>query len=320
MKNKSNADITNAAVSISGSGKISAVIDGKSYTVDKTHKNYGKIIQAIKDREWYQVINLIDLTTPLKEYVDTQVSNRVNINGGAITFDGIAIHNTLTDRILSFMDEGLPFEPLLKFFENLMENPSYRAINSLYGFLEIGELPITEDGFFLAYKNVRSDFKDIHTGIYDNSIGANPKMPRNMVNENPEETCSSGLHVCSLSYLPHFSDVNGHTMIVKVNPKNVVSIPLDYGNTKLRCCEYEVIAECFEDWRKKIANGEKVLDKPLYSSNGDEYGIKPSGQKFYNVRDEKGHFVKKAVEPEIEDDICPCGCQGGCGDSDGYED
>ena len=309
---------TQVGITITGKGNISAIVNSKAYTVSKTHKNYDKILNSIRIKDYDLMVSLIDLTSTIKSYVAE--SNRVNIVDGAITFDGVVIHNTLTDRILNFIQEGLPVEPLIMFFENLMENPSYRAVNSLYGFLEIGELPITEDGFFLAYKNVRSDFKDIHTGTYDNSIGANPKMPRNMVNENPEETCSSGLHVCSLSYLPHFSDVNGHTMIVKVNPKNVCAIPMDYNNTKLRCCEYEVIAECFENWKQKIIDGEKVLDKPLYSSNGGEYGIKPSGQKFYNVRNEKGHFVKRVVEPEVDETPICCGCDCGCGDSDGYED
>ena len=58
------------------------------------------------------------------------------------------------------MREGLPFEPLVKLFENLMKNISYQTRTQLYDFLEHKNLPITEDGCFLAYKAVNSDYKD----------------------------------------------------------------------------------------------------------------------------------------------------------------
>jgi hypothetical protein len=170
------------------------------------------------------------------------------------------------------MQQDLPFKPLLTFLYNLMENPSYRAVNELYDFLDVGELPITEDGFFLAFKNVKSDYKDIHSGTFDNSVGSICEMPRYKVDEDKDRTCSSGLHFCSIAYLPNFSDSNGgHTMIVKINPKDVVSIPADYNNTKGRCSRYEVIGEYTEDWRSKLGRGENGFDYDLYSSDGGEY-------------------------------------------------
>ena len=308
MKNKI------VGITITGQGNISAIVDSKSYTVGKSHANYDKIINAIRIQDYDLMVSLIDLASTVKKYVTE--SNRVNIVDGAITFDGVVIHNSLTDRILQFIKEGLPVSPLIKFFENLQDNPSFRAVSELYNFLEVGSLPLTEDGYFLAYKNVRSDFTDIYTGTFNNSIGKICKMPRNMVNEDSNQTCSNGLHVCSLAYLPNFSNADGHTMIVKIHPKDVVSVPIDYSNTKLRCCEYEVVAECFEDWKQKIADGEKVLDKPLYSSDGGIYGTKPDGSNFYNRRDSKGRFIKKTVE-DSEPYSCDCEC---CGNDDGFED
>jgi hypothetical protein len=125
-----------------------------------------------------------------------------------------------------------------------MENPSYRAVQELYKFLEVGQMPLTEDGHFLAYKKVRENFKDIHSGTFDNSVGKICEMPRNKVDEDSSRTCSSGLHVCSYSYLNSFG--NGTTdkvVVVKINPRDVVSIPADYNNTKMRLCRYEVIQD-----------------------------------------------------------------------------
>jgi hypothetical protein len=181
----------------------------------------------------------------------------VGIKAGVITYKGEAVHNTLTDRMLDMLDEGWDLAPMAKFLSNLMENPSMRAVNELYGFLEAGTLPITEDGYFLAYKAVRHDFKDIHSGTMDNSVGKVVSMPRNQVDDDKDRTCSYGLHFCSVDYLKSFARQDGHVVILKINPKDVVSIPSDYNNTKGRCSRYEVIGE-YKDF--DISNPNRDMD------------------------------------------------------------
>jgi hypothetical protein len=124
---------------------------------------------------------------------------------------------------------------------NLMANPSARAVSELYGFLEKGGMPITPDGYFLAYKKVRANYKDCHSGTMDNSVGKVVQMERNAVNDDKDITCSHGLHFCSRSYLDHFG--GDRIVIVKINPADVVSIPSDYNDAKGRACRYEVIGE-----------------------------------------------------------------------------
>ena len=257
------------AYTITGTGRISAVIDSKAYTVDKDHPNYSRILDAVKNKAWDEFVKLTDLAKGLTEYI----TGDVQISDGAIIYAGEVLHNTLTKRILNFMRDDLPFEPLTKFLANLVQNPSKRAVDELYDFLEAGELPITEDGCFLAFKNVRADYFDIHSGTKNNAVGQKPEMPRNLVDEDKNRTCSKGLHFCSIKYLPNFSDSNGgHTMILKINPKDVVAIPADYNNTKGRACIYEVIAEYTEDWRKRAATeGDSGFDNALYSSDGGDY-------------------------------------------------
>ena len=260
---------TNTAVTITGSGKIVAVINGKAYSVNTDHINYNKIIESVKAQDWTSFVTLADVTNQVKQYTTT---GGVEIIDGAVVFKGEVIHNTLTTRIMKFMGEGLPFKPLVKFLENLMNNPSKRAVDELYTFLDVGELPITEDGCFLAFKNVRDNYMDIHSGTFSNKIGDVCEMPRNRVCDDSELTCSAGLHFCSIAYLPHFADSNGgHTMIVKINPADVVSIPKDYNNTKGRACKYEVVAEYTEDWRSKLNKNESGWDSDLYASNGEDW-------------------------------------------------
>ena len=313
------------AVIITGSGRIAATINGQSYTLDTDHPKYKEALDSIRSKDWDQFVDLVNITKQVNSYLS---NSGVSVVDGAVTYNGEVIHNTLTKRILAFMRDGLPYEPLIKFMENLMQNPSHRAVNELYDFLEAGELPIDEQGFFLAFKNTRKNYYDIHSGTFRNQVGDVCEMPRYRVNEDKEQTCSSGLHFCSIKYLPHFSDSDGgHTMIVKINPRDCCSFPTDYQNTKGRCCRYEVVAEYTEDWRSKLDKGESGWNSPLYSSNGPEYqwdedesgdedsyddsdedyddeeesnsnndyyGIKPSGHKFHNMRDNTGKFTKKS--------------------------
>jgi len=122
-----------------------------------------------------------------------------------------------------------------------MQNPSKRAVTELYGFLEKNNLPITSDGHFLAYKKVKQDYTDCYTGTMDNSVGKVVEMERNRVDDDQNNTCSTGLHFCSRDYLNHFG--GERIVIVKINPRDVVSIPTDYNNAKGRACRYEVIDE-----------------------------------------------------------------------------
>jgi hypothetical protein len=150
-------------------------------------------------------------------------------------------------------------------------------------------------------------------------------MTRAKVDDNRSVGCSQGLHAGALNYVAGYGslDAGDKIVIVKINPKDVVSVPNDCNCEKLRTCRYEVVAEYKDDWRSKIDRGESGWNSPLYSSNGGEYdedddcdyddsyldeedyeesfnnnqndyyGVKPSGHKFHNLRDNKGKFTKK---------------------------
>ena len=216
---------------------VTVVIGNKPHTISKTHITYNKVVDAIKAGDWETVKNTIE---PKKVVLDYG-QGRVSIKGETLYWDGEVFNGTLAVRMINMLTEGFSIEPLVKFMENLLENPSKRSVDELYGFLEKNNLPITPDGHFLAYKRVRDDYKDCHTGTMDNSPGKVVSMPRYKVDDDKDKTCSSGLHFCSEGYLKHFG--GARTVIVKINPRDVVSIPSDYDNTKGRACQYEVVGE-----------------------------------------------------------------------------
>lgn len=216
---------------------VTVVIGNKPHTISKTHITYQKVVDAIKADDWDTVRDVIEP----KKVVLNYGQGHVSIQGEKLFWKGQEFHNALATRMIQMLQDGFNIEPMIKFMENLMENPSKRAVDELYGFLEKNNLPLTPDGHFLAYKRVREDFLDCHSGTMDNSVGKIVEMPRNQVDDNKDNTCSTGLHFCSQEYLNSFG--GARTVIVKINPRDVVSIPSDYNNSKGRACRYEVVGE-----------------------------------------------------------------------------
>jgi hypothetical protein len=70
-------------------------------------------------------------------------------------------------------------------------------------------------------------------------------MERNLVDDDQNRTCSTGLHFCSKDYLNHFG--GERIVILKINPRDVVSIPNDYNDSKGRCARYEIVDEIDKD-------------------------------------------------------------------------
>ena len=241
-------------------GNLTLVLNNKTYQVLPDHINYKMILEVLPTASADELLDIVDV----EKAVSTFSNGLVEIKNGKVMYEGEEVHGSVSKRILEFMSKGLPFEPLVKFLNNLMENPSMQSQKELYDFLEHEHLPITEDGHFLAYKAVRSDFKDKYRGVFDNSVGKIVKMQRAKVDDDRARGCSDGLHAGALNYVAGYGSVDhgDRIVIVKINPRDVVSVPSDCNCEKLRTCQYEVVGEY---------QGE--LSKPLYAAtfNEDEY-------------------------------------------------
>lgn len=207
--------------------------------VDSSHPNFREVVSAIEFSDFDRAIELASIKT----FLSVKTSGRVTVTDEAVLFNGEVIGGHLASTMIEFFNKGLPVEHYCKFLENLMANPSMTSRNELFLFLEAANLPITEDGCFLAYKAVRSDFRDIHSGKFYNTPGACHEMVRREVDDNRNVTCSYGFHAAAYEYAKNFMVPGGKMVAVKINPAFVVSVPADYNNQKLRTCRYEVLYE-----------------------------------------------------------------------------
>ncbi|AIZ02928.1 RIIB lysis inhibitor [Escherichia phage vB_EcoM_VR26] len=228
------------------SSKFVSITEGRTvWNATKDHKHFDAIIQALKESRFDDAIEFISIKAAVQKYV----KGDVRIEGGSLFYQGIELRSGLVTRIINSMQNGEDFEFYLPFLENLLENPSEKAVQRLFDFLVANDIEITEDGHFIAWKMVRSTYKDCHSNTFDNSPGQYVKMPRSRVNDNDEQTCSTGLHVCSKGYIGSgFGHGDGRIVSCKVHPRDVVSIPVDYGDSKMRVCGYLVLDDVTEQF------------------------------------------------------------------------
>jgi hypothetical protein len=238
-------------------GNLTLILKNKAHQILPDHINYKLIMDSLQSANEDDLLELVDIEKAVSTFSD----GLVEIKSGKVFYGGDEVHGAISKRILEFMSKGLPFQPLVNFLNNLMQNPSMQSQKELYDFLEHQYLPITEDGCFLAYKAVRSDFMDKYAGKFRNMVGDVCEMTRAKVDDNRSVGCSQGLHAGALNYVAGYGSIDhgDKIVIVKINPKDVVSVPNDCNCEKLRTCRYEVVGEY---------QGE--LLKPLYKSEFSE--------------------------------------------------
>lgn len=271
-------------------GNLTLVLNNRAYQVLPDHINYKMILEALPTATADELLDIVDVQKAVATFSD----GVVEIKDGQVTYEGEAVHGSISKRILEFMSKGLPFQPLVNFLNNLMENPSMQSQKELYDFLEHEHLPITEDGYFLAYKAVRSDFKDKYRGTFDNRVGQVVSMQRAKVDDDRARGCSDGLHAGALNYVAGYGSLESgdKIVIVKINPRDVVSVPSDCNCEKLRTCQYEVVGEY---------QGE--LLKPLYSANfSDEEYADYEDDEDYDMDNEYWDQFDDNEEDDDEDD------------------
>lgn len=218
----------------------------------KGNPYFNQISDLLKKHQYQQALEMMDSASRITKHS----KGEFYVQDGMIFHKGELIPQELSNRIIQFADAGLPVKPLINFWENLSNNPSADAKKDLFSFLNHNHIPLTEDGCFIAYKRVRDDFTDLNSGKFDNNVGQKPHMDRNDVDPDRNNTCSRGLHVAAFNYANTFY-ANGHLLAVKVNPKDVVAVPIDYNGEKMRVSGYEVM--------EKIDGPRKTIIYPEFS-------------------------------------------------------
>lgn len=224
-------------------------------TVTGDHPHFDEILEAAQEgADADEIAGLADLSVAVGGKLQP-LSERVSVSAGRVYFDGDAVESALTRQIVRCLDAGLDdWQPLVRFMENAADNPESHSRSMLYDWLADRDFTITDDGCFIGYKGVLANgsggYVSLHSGgaIVDgqpvsgqvpNNPGSTVEMPRSAVQFDPGVGCSTGLHVGTFAYAKGYA--RGAMLKVKVNPRDVVSVPSDCNAEKLRTCRYTVL-------------------------------------------------------------------------------
>lgn len=286
---------------------LAIVVNGKPYNVAKQNSGlYEAVLGLIRSNDWDAIPDTVDRALGLAKKVAAQVlDGSITIRDRRVYMkDDQGVEHRLQgyeiNKLLELSENGFDIGPISEFAKRVRRNPSEAVRARLYEFMEYGELPLTPKGTFITYKVVRGNYLDKHSGTFDNSVGRIVEMPREQVDDDDNRTCSTGLHVCSKEYIRSFRYGDDRLMVCEVAPEDVVSIPTDYNNTKMRTAKYVVIGEITaaddpEFFGKAVYDPEyvepfeagAVVSTPARDSKG-RFAKKQQGPK----RDSKGRFVK----------------------------
>ena len=247
---------------------LTRLIDGavdSSVVIDRSADNFDQVFDLIVKSAMAQdaLEQAYFMCTP-KKMVEgfTKGKFKVDVIKGSIMYTpdvGVPfeVSGKLSQRIIDTIknDGAEGVESLFNFLDKLMLNPSNRSVNELYGFLTHNDIEIAPNGNFYAWKVVRNTYMDKHSNTMDNSVGKEVRVARNQVNENSSVTCSYGLHVCAKSYISSFGSNGDRVVRVEVHPQDVVAIPADYGDSKMRCAGYNVVEDVTDAFVKELRGG-----------------------------------------------------------------
>ncbi len=278
----------NGAITTNDKGEkfLVAFIPGASEPLlaHESHPNFSRITAQFLAGDSEGFADLFDIPKAIERGFQ-RLSERVTVKGDSILFDGDEVHGTIVDAILSMLDAGEDFEPLVKFYEKLTTNPLGDVRQGLYDWIAgqkaNGNFTITDEGNVLGYKSVRSasptwrtdqsvvyrpsragegivNGRDVASNEYIEQVpGDVVEMPRSRVLHAPSRECADGLHIGTWNYADSFS---GDTvMLVEFNPRDIVSVPDNNSSWKLRVCRYTVIGPVTEP-----------LDAPVYHTSDPE--------------------------------------------------
>jgi hypothetical protein len=252
---------------------VTVSIDGKPHTYLVNTPEFDTIVSFIRQNDDEGLVNFVN---SFKKKVESKYGDSFRVENNVVfvkNSDGSedSLPRVLGERVREFADEDLPVGPLLKFWKRLNQNPSYDSVHRLFECLDKNNHPLLPDGRFLAWKRIRSDRKDFYSGKFDNSDGSKPSVPRNQVDDDHKTACSYGLHISSYDYAKnHYHYGEGLMVEVAIDPKDVVSVPTDYNDQKMRVTTYEVFGEVTEEDKRPLAHYDADDEEEICEDCGED--------------------------------------------------
>ena len=198
-----------------------------------------------------------------------RINSHITTDGIHVYYDGdsfehIRLDASLENHLVKLLTERdtpegkRDLESWAAFAVNLYANVTPYIREQLVCWMKAQDwLSFTSDGCLIGYRGGQINettgiAESVHKGpaiVNDEMVnghvpnpdGAIVEMPRASVVDDRSLGCESGLHVGTFEYAVGWAPSNGAVMRVKVDPKDIVSVPVDCEAQKIRCCRFEVL-------------------------------------------------------------------------------
>lgn len=225
------------------SKSVTLIYHDRTCKYDQNSELYTAVKNACLHEDYAFLLRLIK---PV-DYINENIPEfTVDVTKLVVTVNGVEFPYQYSNLIISEMNKDIhnkqnpDLQNLMNFFARCVQhNIGTDVVIQMYEFLKHNDIVILPDGSIQGWKYLhkRDDvYLDNYSKTIVNTEGSYVSMPREEVNNDPNQTCSKGLHVGAWDY------VKEHSSIAKVivNPEDVVSVPVDYEGMKLRCCKYYI--------------------------------------------------------------------------------
>jgi len=260
-----------------GQGHWTVTLNGQPHLFDPSHPHYTSLIQCVHTGDADEFVNLLNTGLQVENWSD-----------GLLYFEDEQVAKDPTNRIVECLQQGFPHQFMMNYLTNLYDNVSERAVQESYKWSSHKGLPITEDGMLVGYKGVRpyagetiqgkngeikeGDLVDIYTGkSFRNNVGDTASMKRRQVCDDHTQGCDSGLHVGTYDYACNWAGSTGVVVLVKFNPKDIVSVPSDCECQKMRVSSYEVISVAREQLEEAVYSDRLAMTPDEYYNDQEDY-------------------------------------------------
>lgn len=266
----------------SNDNRWTVILDGKPLQFDTSHPQYIGLVECVHSGDSEEFLTLFNTGDQIEDWSEGDFEFR----DGFLYFQDEQVAADPTNRIVEMIRQGFPHKPMLNYLTNLYDNVSERAVKESYKWSSHKGLPITDDGMLVGYKGVSvyrgqtinvkngelkdGDFVDRYTGkTFRNNVGDKCSMKRRQVCDDHTKGCSSGLHVGTYEYACGWAGPFGVVVLVKFNPKDIVSVPSDCDCQKMRVSEYEVISIAREQLQEAVYDHDYEEDEWDLSDEDD---------------------------------------------------
>ncbi|WOL31456.1 hypothetical protein [Microcoleus phage My-WqHQDG] len=246
-----------------------------------TSPNYEKVKEALHNKAWDQLLELMDPTESITRWGNGSLS----VIKGVVHIDGEPLASlALSQKVLDMWEAGVPIDPYIAFNRRLQKLSSHRMASVLFTYLDKHQFPLYDDGAFMAYKGLGTNpykGKEMTEEQAQVIFSKSPQNPYTSINgrrlsepgyylellttkdyldlhsgsvpQSVGDTVSMATRCvnddpsqdCSTGlHVGSHSYTHGYSdrMLVRVYPANCISVPLDSNFSKIRVDSYTITA------------------------------------------------------------------------------